>query len=134
MKLRVVGPHYVRRPKEPPPAAKSAQSSTATILCGVGQTTRVRLRVSPGAARAAVVGRHGPAENGVWKVRVAALPERGKANEAVLALLAETLAVPRSSVTLVSGGGSRDKIVELAGIEPDEIERRLATAGGREQE
>jgi uncharacterized protein YggU (UPF0235/DUF167 family) len=35
-------------------------------------------------------------------------------------------------VTLVSGGGSRDKIVELAGIEPDELERRLATAGGQE--
>ena len=94
----------------------------------MGQTTRVRLRVSPGAARAAVVGRHGEA----WKVRVAAAPERGKANEAVLALLAETLAVPRSSVTLVSGGSSRDKIVELAGIEPDEIERRLAMAGGQE--
>ena len=94
----------------------------------MGLTTRVRLRVSPGAARAAVVGRHGEA----WKVRVAAAPERRKANEAVLALLAETLAVPRSSVMLVSGGGSRDKIVELAGIEPDEIERRLATAGGQE--
>ena len=90
----------------------------------------MRLRVSPGAARAAVVGRHGEA----WKVRVAAAPERGKANEAVLALLADTLAVPRSSVTLVSGSGSRDKVVELAGIQPDEIERRLATAGGQEND
>ena len=94
----------------------------------MGPTTRVRLRVSPGAARAAVVGRHGEA----WKLRVAAAPERGKANEAVLALLAETLAVPRANVTLVSGGSSRDKIVELAGLEPAEIERRLATAGGQE--
>ncbi len=94
----------------------------------MGPTTRVRLRVSPGAARAAVVGRHGDG----WKLRVAAAPERGKANEAVLALLAETLSVPRASVTLVSGGSSRDKIVELAGITPDEIERRLATAGGQE--
>ena len=67
-------------------------------------------------------------------MRVAAAPERGKANEAVVALLAETLAVPRASVTLVSGEGSRDKIVELAGIEPDEIERRLATAGRQEIE
>lgn len=96
----------------------------------MGLTTRLRLRVSPGAARAAVVGRHGDA----WKVRVAAAPERGKANAAVLTLIADTLAVPRSAVTLVSGGGSRDKIVELAGIEPDEIERRLATAGGQESE
>ena len=65
-------------------------------------------------------------------MRVGAPPERGKANEAVLALLAEVLAVPRSSVALVSGGGSRDKIVELAGIKPDEIDRRLAVAGGQE--
>jgi uncharacterized protein YggU (UPF0235/DUF167 family) len=50
----------------------------------------------------------------------------------VLALLAGVLDIPRSSVALVSGGGSRDKIVELAGIEPDEIERRLAIAGGQE--
>ena len=89
---------------------------------------RLRLRVAPGAAKAAVVGRHGDA----WKVRVAAAPERGKANEAVLELLAETLAVSRADVTLVSGGASRDKIVELAGIGPDEIERRLAAAGTEE--
>jgi uncharacterized protein len=75
-----------------------------------------------------VVGRQGDA----WKVRVAAAPERGRANDAVLELLAETLAVPRASVTLVSGGTSRNKIVELSGITPEEIERRLATAGGQE--
>jgi uncharacterized protein (TIGR00251 family) len=88
----------------------------------------LQLRVAPGASRPGVVGRHGDA----WKVRVAAAPERGKANHAVLDLLAQTLSLPRSSVTLVSGAGSRDKIVELAGIEPDEIERRLAAAGGQE--
>jgi uncharacterized protein YggU (UPF0235/DUF167 family) len=61
-------------------------------------------------------------------VRVAAPPERGKANDAVLALLAETLAVPRSSLSIVSGEGSRDKVVELAGVEPGEVERLLASA------
>lgn len=84
--------------------------------------------MAPGASRSGVVGRHGAA----WKVRVAAAPERGRANDAVLELLAQTLSLPRSSVTLVSGAGSRDKIVELAGIEPDEMERRLAAAGGQE--
>ena len=66
---------------------------------------------------------------------VSALSVRWAANtesESGFGAVAETLVVPRSSVTLVSGGGSRDKIVELAGIEPDEIERRLATAGGQE--
>ena len=96
----------------------------------VAPTTRLRLRVAPGASSPGVVGRHGDA----WKVRVAAASEHGKANEAVLSLLAETLAVPRAAVALVSGGGSRNKIVELTGIAPDEIERRLATAGGQETE
>ena len=94
----------------------------------VASTIRLRLRVSPGSAKPGIVGRHGDA----WKLRVAAPPEHGKANDAVVDLLAETLDLPRASVTLVSGGSSRNKIVELTGVEPAEIERRLATAGGQE--
>jgi uncharacterized protein (TIGR00251 family) len=86
--------------------------------------TRVRLRVSPGAGRARIVGRYGDA----WKVRVTAPPEHGRANEAVLRLLADTLALPRASVALVSGHGGRDKVVELTGVEAEEIEHRLASA------
>ena len=86
--------------------------------------TRLRLRVSPGAGRAAIVGRHGEG----WKVRVTAPPEGGRANDAVLRLLADALAVPRDSLTLVSGHGARDKIVELAGLGPALAERRLASA------
>lgn len=86
--------------------------------------TRLRLRVSPGAGRAAIVGRYGEG----WKVRVTAPPEDGRANDAVLRLLAETLAVPRANVTLVSGHSGRDKIIELAGVAPALAERRLASA------
>ncbi len=92
--------------------------------------TRLRLRVSPGATRSGVVGRHGDG----WKVRVTAPPEGGRANDAVLRLLADTLAVPRATVRLVSGHGGRDKIVELAAADPSEIERRLASAAGKEHE
>jgi hypothetical protein len=91
----------------------------------VAPRTRVRLRVSPGSRRAGIVGRHGDA----WKVRVTAPAEGGRANEAVVRLLAETFRLPRSSVSLVSGHGAREKIVELAGVGPDETERRLAAAG-----
>jgi hypothetical protein len=87
-------------------------------------STRLRLRVSPGSGRAAIVGRHGDA----WKVRVTAPPEHGRANEAVLRLIATTLAVPRDAVSLVSGHRGRDKIVELTGLGPALIERRLASA------
>ena len=90
------------------------------------ETTRLRLRVSPGAGRTALVGRHGDA----WKVRVTAAPERGRANEAVLRLLSETLALPRNAIALVSGHGAREKIVELTGMGPALIERRLASAAG----
>jgi uncharacterized protein len=88
------------------------------------ETTRLRVRVSPGAGRTAVVGRHGDA----WKVRVTEAPERGRANEAVLRLLADTLTLPRTALTLVSGHGGREKIVELTGVGPALIERRLASA------
>ena len=58
---------------------------------------------------------------------------RGRANDAVVRLLADTLALPRTSVTLVSGHSARDKIVELAGVDPEQIERRLSSAAGKER-
>jgi hypothetical protein len=85
---------------------------------------RVRLRVSPGSGRAEIVGRHGDA----WKIRVTAAPEHGRANDAVIRLIADTLSLPLSAVTIVSGHGARDKIVELTGVGPGLIERRLASA------
>ena len=91
--------------------------------------TRVRLRVAPGATRAGVVGRHGDA----WKVRVTAPAEGGRANDAVVRLLADTFELTRTAVTLVSGHSARDKIVELAGIQPEDIERRLSSAAGKER-
>jgi len=92
-------------------------------------STRLRLRVAPGAKHAGVVGRHGDA----WKIRVAAPAQDGRANAAVVALLADTLAVPRDSVTLVSGHTGRDKIVQLNGIELQQTERRLASAAEKER-
>jgi uncharacterized protein (TIGR00251 family) len=86
--------------------------------------TRLRLRVVPGAAKPGVVGRYGDA----WKVRVAAPPERGAANAAVVDLVARTLGVRLQAVRLVSGQGSRDKIVEVDGLRSDEAEERLASA------
>ena len=91
--------------------------------------TRLRLRVSPGAGRAAIVGRYGEG----WKIRVTAPPEGGRANDEVLRLLAEALAVPRDSLTLVSGHRGRDKIVELAGLGPAFVERRLASASAADR-
>jgi uncharacterized protein len=91
-----------------------------------GPSIRLRLRVSPGASRSEVVGRHGEG----WKVRVAAPPENGKANDAVVELLAAALGVPRGSVEIVGGRGSRDKVVVVEGLTTDDAERRISDAAG----
>jgi uncharacterized protein (TIGR00251 family) len=88
----------------------------------MGTSTRLRFRVSPGARQTELAGRHGEG----WKVRVAAPPEDGRANDAVLELLAERVGLPRRALTIVSGHKSRDKVVEMSGIELAEAERRLA--------
>jgi uncharacterized protein (TIGR00251 family) len=85
---------------------------------------RVRLRVSPGARRTELVGRHGEG----WKVRVAAGPEGGRANDAVLDLLASELELPRRSLSIVSGHSAREKVVLMEGIDRAESERRLERA------
>ena len=58
-------------------------------------------------------------------VRVTAAPERGKANAAVVALLAKKLGVPKSSVTLVRGLTSRHKVVKVDGVTEGEVRGRL---------
>ncbi|HET7489110.1 MAG TPA: DUF167 domain-containing protein [Acidimicrobiales bacterium] len=83
----------------------------------------LRLHVQPGAGRTAVTGRYGDA----LKVRVAAPPERGRANEAVVALVATTLGVAAGQVELVSGPSSRSKRVRVTGVDADDV-RRLLTA------
>ena len=87
-------------------------------------TTRLRLKVVPGARRSQVVGRLGES----WKLRVHAAPERGRANDEVVALLAEILGLSQSQVRVVAGRTTRDKVVELSQITLDEAEQRLAAA------
>ena len=79
------------------------------------------MTVSPGAARSELVGRHGEG----WRARVAAPPERGRANEALADLLASMLEVARGSVRVVAGQTARRKLVEVDGLDLAEVERRL---------
>ena len=84
----------------------------------------LRLHVQPGAGRTAVQGRHGDA----LKVRVAALPEKGRANEACRALVAELAGVKPDAVELTGGATSRAKRFQVAGADIDELVRRLELA------
>jgi uncharacterized protein len=91
-----------------------------------GPSTRLRLRISPGASRSQVVGRHGDG----WKVRVGAPPESGKANEALLKLLAATLEIPRNRIEIAAGRGSRDKTIVVQGLSTADVEARMSAPAG----
>jgi uncharacterized protein (TIGR00251 family) len=84
----------------------------------------LRVHVQPGTGRSAMVGKHGNA----LKVRVAAPPVGGRANEALLALVASTLGLKADQVTLLSGESSRSKRVKATGIEPDAARHLLEDA------
>ncbi|HLT26581.1 MAG TPA: DUF167 domain-containing protein [Zeimonas sp.] len=74
-------------------------------LEGAPGNWRVRIAAQPGAPRTEVVGEH----DGCLKLRVAAPPVEGRANEALVHFLAERLSVPKRSIRLVSGAGARRK-------------------------
>ena len=80
-----------------------------------------RVKVHAGAKRDRVGGAH----DGALKVEVATAPARGKANRAVLRLLATSMGVPPGAVTLLSGGTSPRKRVAIRGLSVEEAERRL---------
>lgn len=77
--------------------------------------------VVPGASRSGVVGEHGDA----LRIRVSAPPERGRANAALRALLAELLGVSRRDVEIVRGASSRRKTVRVSGRTVSEVADRL---------
>ncbi len=90
-----------------------------------GASVRFSVRVQPRAARSEIVGLHGDA----LKVRLAAAPAEGAANEALIDLLADALGIARRAVRIVAGATSRGKIVEVDGVDVENIGRLARTSG-----
>jgi uncharacterized protein len=78
---------------------------------------RLRLKVQPKARHAGIFGWTPDPDGAALKVSVGAPPEDGKANAAVIALLAEKLGVAKSAISVVSGATDRRKLVEIRGDE-----------------
>ena len=87
----------------------------------------ISIRVTPSAGRDAVVGWQGD----VLRLRVAAPAQRGKANEAVLRLLAAALGIERRRLRIVRGQTSRHKLVLVDGLDEAEIQTRLGESPPR---
>lgn len=84
-----------------------------------GGVLTLTLHVQPGAKRTEVAGVHGEA----LKIRLAAPPIEGRANEALLKFIAESFGVPLRQVELRQGGQSRHKVVAISGstVEPESL-------------
>jgi uncharacterized protein (TIGR00251 family) len=83
---------------------------------------RLSLKVVPGSSRDEIVGWLGDS----LKVKVKAPPEKGRANEAVVALLADRLGIDPSSIAVVSGHGSPAKVVAVDGMDDEAIRARVS--------
>ena len=87
-----------------------------------GARARITVKVQPRAKATRVAGRVGLA----YRLQLAAPPVDGKANEECIAFLAGVAGVAKSRVRILSGLTSRMKVVEIDGIEKEELERRLS--------
>ena len=84
---------------------------------------RLSLKVVPGSSRDEIVGWLGDS----LKVKVKAPPEKGRANEAVIALLAERLRIDASGIAMVSGHGSPAKVVDVDGMDAAAIRQAFSS-------
>ena len=86
---------------------------------------RLAGRLTPNGGRDAIEGVETGADGeDHLKVRVTAVPEKGKANKALIALVAKRLGVPKSSITIISGETARKKILRIEG-DPEDLKSRL---------
>ena len=82
----------------------------------------LHIKVIPGASRDRIAGRLGDA----IKVQVCAAPEKGKANDAVINLIAGILGLRRADVHVLRGHSQPRKVLQINGIEQSELDRRIS--------
>lgn len=81
----------------------------------------VRVRIHPGAKKNVVTGIH----DGALKIALTAPPVDGRANEALIAFVAERMRLPRARISLVSGASSRSKLLRITGKSAVEVQATL---------
>jgi uncharacterized protein (TIGR00251 family) len=74
------------------------------------------VRVQPGAKRTGITGTYSDGEQTALKIALQAAPIEGRANDALLAFLAQALGLPKTSVEILSGQSSRSKVCFLRAV------------------
>ena len=96
-------------------------SDAGGFVRDVADGCTVSVRVQPGAKKSAVLGLHG----GAVKIALSAPPVDGKANEALIAFVADKVGLPRARVSLVSGAASRSKVLRVTGRSAADVRAAL---------
>jgi uncharacterized protein (TIGR00251 family) len=81
----------------------------------------IRVKLLPKSSRNQIVGR----EDDLFKVKVTAPPVEGRANKALIDLLAKKISVPKSHIEIISGKSSRIKSIRIDGVSKEEIIRKV---------
>ncbi len=84
------------------------------------EKARIVIQVQPGAGQNQVLG----LKDGVWQVKIAAPPIKGKANKELIKLLSDILEVSKSSLTIEKGMTSKRKVICISGLTETEVIRR----------
>ena len=79
------------------------------------------VRIVPRASRSEIAGEY----NGALRIRIAAPPVEGAANRELIRLLAKTFKLPQHAIEIVSGGGSKSKVVHVAGADSARLEQLI---------
>lgn len=103
-------------------------STDLTPIRAVADGLEIAIRLQPKASADRIDGFD--AARGRLRVRVTAAPEKGKANDALVRLLAKRLGLPRTGLELVAGGKDRDKTVLIRHDDPADLALRLRAALG----
>ena len=100
------------------------------MLRETSEGVTLAVRVQPGAKKTAITGVYGEGASAQLKIAVQAPPIEGRANEALIAFLADYFSVPRNRVALISGDLSRSKVILLRGVSPVIAKSTLQSALG----
>jgi len=85
--------------------------------------TRISIKVQPNAGRNQVV----DFNNDIWKIKIAAPPDKGKANKEIIEFISDILGLRKDNITILKGETSHNKLIAITGINEEEVKAKLET-------
>jgi uncharacterized protein (TIGR00251 family) len=89
--------------------------------------TRIAVKVQPNSGRNEIIG----LTEGVWRIKIAATPDKGKANKRLIEFLSDILGIKKDCLEILKGQTSHNKIILVAGLSLEEVNQHLARSQKR---